>query len=768
MTVHSSFDFPDAAWSTDGLTIVFFYSHKMATAFRGSDSLPQTTTGLSFLTGHWGEKGSNEWPNPHLSIGRYITKVGNVSCWEARGPAREAFIEIAPRIKGYLDRSIDPISSWVTWSIYMFGKTPKSASPTILFCCDIAAHRKEVRKVILESGLLDGYRGMKTGHMKRAPGFDQLVPLASLASHAEVTTSRAYSGRSNGMKIFVGDSCATVGGTIQIGDRFYYTTAAHVFQTTGDDGMADHSMEGEGEDDDWVEIDGFDGCDFDIDIDMDGEDESMPDASPIADGQSISSLQPDCPGSAYPTSVSEKIRLFSPFLTSLDEPQLHSGLDYALIEVSHAAHKKQNEIRHPRRSKSAEGISGTLKIGSLALEPKEASVLCITPRGVLTGRLSGTTMYSCSPRSGHFQANFNVVVDSPLEVGDCGSWVVDSETGDLYGHIIAGSPTSGAALVVSFGAIFNDIRLRLDKEPRLPDPHSFKTSPEHGPSESSSWALDLRDRFERLLQTQRLNSLTGQRCPRPSSTESTHDLPPPYITPRPYRNLPIIPCPPSDHDRSSLRFRSLLLSLSTTPLKYENPGLLDEAISAMPLDRIYTEAEEEFQVFAAVAAAASPPTTPSPDYPNGSPPKPEWGYQDCVIRALMRWFKREFFTWVNNPECQGCYSPTIAVGMVSPTAEERACGANRTEFFRCSGCGMYERFPRYSDVWKLLETRRGRIGEWANCFTMLCRAVGARARWVWNAEDHVWTEVYSEHRGRWVHVDVCEEAWDRPLLYTKG
>ena len=142
---------------------------------------------------------------------------------------------------------------------------------------------------------------------------------------------------------------------------------------------------------------------------------------------------------------------------------------------------------------------------------------------------------------------------------------------------------------------------------------------------------------------------------------------------------------------------------------------------------------------------------------------------DARLLRLLSWLKHQFFTWCNNPPCKSCgCEDTKGEGMAPPTDEDRAHGAARVESYRCPRCGDITRFPRYNDAKKLLETKTGRCGEWANAFTLCCRTMGYEARWVMDWTDHVWTEVWSDAQSRWLHCDSCEDTCDKPLLYEQG
>ena len=156
-------------------------------------------------------------------------------------------------------------------------------------------------------------------------------------------------------------------------------------------------------------------------------------------------------------------------------------------------------------------------------------------------------------------------------------------------------------------------------------------------------ANGLTSQFEDLLRTRRLNDLADRSHRRTESPEPAHyssisSRPPSRHAPRPppehpnalpayssLRNHPKIATPPHPQDSTSLRFCSQLRALSVRPTKYENPGLLDEALQVIPLDQIYGEAEDESSLLQAQAASLA------------GNAKPEWGYQDCVVRALLRY-----------------------------------------------------------------------------------------------------------------------------------
>ncbi|EXB93247.1 Peptide-N(4)-(N-acetyl-beta-glucosaminyl)asparagine amidase [Morus notabilis] len=150
---------------------------------------------------------------------------------------------------------------------------------------------------------------------------------------------------------------------------------------------------------------------------------------------------------------------------------------------------------------------------------------------------------------------------------------------------------------------------------------------------------------------------------------------------------------------------------------------------------------------------------------NSKPSKEEQDH--AFLLQLLFWFKQSF-SWVNAPPCDGCKNTTINQGMGVALPSEIRFGGSRVEIYRCNSCSTITRFPRYNDPLKLVETRRGRCGEWANCFTLYCRAFGYESRLILDFTDHVWTECFSPFLGRWMHLDPCEGVYDKPLLYEQG
>lgn len=149
--------------------------------------------------------------------------------------------------------------------------------------------------------------------------------------------------------------------------------------------------------------------------------------------------------------------------------------------------------------------------------------------------------------------------------------------------------------------------------------------------------------------------------------------------------------------------------------------------------------------------------------------RPALDERDSLFLALLRWFKEEFFSWVTTLPCAACQGGTVSTGAgLTPNPEEVANWAGTVEAHRCNACGHVTRFPRYNRATRLLSWRKGRCGEWANCFCLIAVALGFDVRYVLSLSDHVWVELYSARLGRWVHADPCENAFDTPLLYEAG
>jgi len=146
---------------------------------------------------------------------------------------------------------------------------------------------------------------------------------------------------------------------------------------------------------------------------------------------------------------------------------------------------------------------------------------------------------------------------------------------------------------------------------------------------------------------------------------------------------------------------------------YEDEMAIAMALSMMPIDDMNIRAEESSSMSRLLEE------------------KPSVSKEKGLLEELLCWFKNDFFSWVDAPPCDYCGNKATNLSRVEPSnKEERQWKAGRTELYHCSVCRNLTRFPRINCCVKLLETRKGRCGEWANCFGLCCRAVGLDVRLV--------------------------------------
>ncbi|KAM7372787.1 hypothetical protein PAMP_007684 [Pampus punctatissimus] len=214
---------------------------------------------------------------------------------------------------------------------------------------------------------------------------------------------------------------------------------------------------------------------------------------------------------------------------------------------------------------------------------------------------------------------------------------------------------------------------------------------------------------------------------------------------------PVTSPPPQPSSlESSMSFYVSLQSNFQHVMMYESPELQQKARSHIPHQQLSSAAEQKLKEATEADSEC------------------KLGKEDFLVLELLRWFKQDFFSWVDCLPCSRCGGRTQNTSSLSPSTDDLRWGAQRVENHYCQSCLLSTRFPRYNNPEKLLETRRGRCGEWANCFTLCCRALGLEARYIWDSTDHVWTEIYSASQRRWLHCDSCENVCDKPLLYEVG
>lgn len=159
--------------------------------------------------------------------------------------------------------------------------------------------------------------------------------------------------------------------------------------------------------------------------------------------------------------VSSKLR-YAGYILSQDGPT--ATLDYAFVPVECDLVRGLGQELNKVPTQTPLHVTNVGKVS-----PEERRVIAVTASvGPVRGLLAPSAIIYKGRGTPKYQRIYQVQLDIAPREGDCGSAVVDEETGSLYGHIILGNPTACLAYIVPAIDVFEDIRQSLAAAVTIP------------------------------------------------------------------------------------------------------------------------------------------------------------------------------------------------------------------------------------------------------------------------------------------------------------
>ncbi|KAH0543167.1 hypothetical protein FGG08_002512 [Glutinoglossum americanum] len=420
-----------------------------------------------------------QWPEPGRSAGERYRDLGRGKCcWAAIGPAGEIAERVCKDIKAVFEQREEHLREGekeknnLGFGVYMIGRTKEKARPTVIVYCLSPNIRKKAIALIKEKVQLDVC--IRIGSIPHAPVLvarqGEMIetrhePLGTLEPAdkdartvllldefanpcgAPISTRAPTSGLSSDPR------SATMGGVLSIGGEYYGLTVQHIIS---DDFRPDDPPGGNGDQ-------------LILEVDSEFDDEDLGDSDTSEGDHCCKEWD-----TRFTVIYSNRAAKLGPEYRSNTKRHANSAMIGTLLKQSHWVDEALDwllfKIENINFSAGNEMVLNEKKLLPKRSDrdtPPDRNVWVATGNtGVVKGHISGTVFYLNIGCQKGFQKVWVVRLERDIMAGDSGSWVIDSETGDIYGHIVAGE--SNLAYIMPAYQIFRDIEKRFEKVVEIP------------------------------------------------------------------------------------------------------------------------------------------------------------------------------------------------------------------------------------------------------------------------------------------------------------